>query len=104
MAEEKRKPTRNVREYLRRGYPVRGYEQQYDKPRGERNPRLNVDPRKKKSMTKWLKGPGGKFIGRANSQGKANVKKRIVRSGYDGTRSIRERGKYGRIYGRSSGY
>lgn len=101
MAEKSGKPTRVVKEYKRRGYPVRGYVQQYDKPRGNWNQKIYVDPVKKKSATAWVKNSHGKFVGRANSRLQTRAKN-VKAYGFDRTRAYREKGKYGRITGRAS--
>jgi hypothetical protein len=78
---------------------VESYYQRYDKPRGTRNA-LKVDTPKSSSRTAWLKDSSGRFVGRANAKGQTKAK-RVAMYGADATSNIRERGRYGRIYGRS---
>lgn len=78
---------------------VESYYQRYNKPRGAINV-LRPDAVTTKSRTVWLKDSTGRFIGRANSKGKTSAR-RIATAGADATANYRERGRYGRIYGRT---
>lgn len=98
------KRLREVRAYKRKSLGgktvyVESYYQRYNKPRGVVNA-LKADTATTKSRTVWLKDSTGRFIGRANSKGKTSAR-RIAVAGSDVTTNYRERGKYGRIYGRT---
>jgi hypothetical protein len=100
------KRLREVRDYKRRNsstgksHYVKSYYQRYDKPRGGWNS-LGADAVTGKNKTLWLKDSAGKFVGRSNAQGKTTAR-RVAEAGADKTSNWRERGKYGRIRGRTS--
>jgi len=100
------KTLREVRDYSRMMHGqkvfVKSYYQTYMKPRGSRNATMISDSSKAKSKTIWLKDNRGRFVGRANYQGKTSAR-RAATGGLDTTTNFREKGKYGRIYGRGSG-
>lgn len=78
---------------------VTDYWQRYNKPRGEWG-NVVIDNPRAKSRTSWLKDRYGRFVGRANAQGKTKARG-VVAGAMDTTRNIRERGRYGRIKGRN---
>ena len=83
---------------------VESYYQRYQQPRGVRNITM-PDKDKNRSRTEWLKDPSGHFVGRANARGQSVSFKRykVTEFGLDNTANKRERGKYGRVYGRTTG-
>lgn len=100
------KRLREIRSHKRKsltksGRPVyvKSYYQRYDKPRGAISP-LKVDTLTSHSKTAWLKDREGHFVGRANSRGRTKAK-RVAMAAEDVTTNYRERGRYGRIYGRA---
>lgn len=103
--EGKTKPLRQVGRYKRKTKSgqtvyVSDYWQKYNKPRGEWG-KVEADNLKAKSRTAWLKNRAGKFVGRANAEGKTRAKGAVM-SKLDTTRNVRERGRYGRLKGRTS--
>lgn len=104
-SEGKLQHIRRVKEHVRitksgNRSPVESYYQRYDKPRGLKSTKLTMDEVRAKSKTAWLKDSKGRFIGRANYKGKTSTRKSIASYGVDSTGNVRERGKYGRLYGR----
>jgi hypothetical protein len=99
------KRLREVTDYKRRSHKsgkihyVQSYYQRYDKPRGGWS-NLGQDPITGKNKTLWLKDAAGRFVGRANSRGKTTAR-RVAEAGADRTSNWRERGRYGRIKGRT---
>lgn len=99
------KRLREVRAYKRKSLSGRtvivdSYIQRYDKPRGPINPNRKADSLTAKSRTIWLKNRHGRFVGRANYRGKTTAKG-VVLARVDTTTNFRERGRYGRVYGRA---
>jgi len=77
---------------------VSEYYQRYDKPRGKKG-QLGYSAREQPTM--WLKDEQGRFVGRADKKGKTKAQK-VAMGDFDSTKTWRERGKYGRVYGRTS--
>jgi hypothetical protein len=103
--EGKTKPARQVGRHTRKSKSgqtvyVNDYWQRYNKPRGEWG-KVEADNLKANSRTAWLKNRAGKFVGRANIKGKTTAKGAVI-SKLDTTRNVRERGRYGRLKGRTS--
>lgn len=78
---------------------VTDYWQRYDKPRGEWGT-MGADRARETSKTMWLKDRHGRFVGRANAAKKTRARGAVM-GRLDTTRNVRERGRYGRIKGRT---
>lgn len=78
---------------------VSDYWQRYNKPRGDWR-ETGSDRARESSKTAWLKNRKGQFVGRANKAGKTRARGAVM-GRLDTTRNVRERGRYGRIKGRT---